>query len=174
MEITGILLYLMIVGAKAIEVSLSTVRMVLITKGEKKVGAIIAFFELILWIIIVNGVLDGVAEDPFKAVAYALGYSIGSYVGSTIEGKLAFGNTSMMCVIDGEDKCGLIDQLRENGIAVTVLDANGRDSEKKVLMIFVKRKRIGEVSEIIKKCEPNALITTSEIKPVSKIYGILK
>ena len=38
-------MYLFIVLAKIVEVSMATVRMVLITKGERKIGSILAFFE---------------------------------------------------------------------------------------------------------------------------------
>jgi len=38
--------YLFITFLKIIEVSISTVRIVLITKGERKIGSFIAFFEV--------------------------------------------------------------------------------------------------------------------------------
>jgi uncharacterized protein YebE (UPF0316 family) len=51
------MIYLFIILFKIVEVSISTVRIVLITKGERKIGAFIAFFEVSLWVILVSTVL---------------------------------------------------------------------------------------------------------------------
>ena len=82
------MLYVLIFLAKIVEVSLMTLRTVLITRGEKVVGSIIGFFEVIIWLYLVSTVLVGISEDPIKMVVYALGFSVGNYVGSFLEEKL--------------------------------------------------------------------------------------
>lgn len=173
MEITDILLYGLILVAKVIEVSIATMRIMLITKGERLVGAILGFFEVMIWVVIVSTVLKDITEDPIKVVIYALGFSIGNYVGSILESKLAFGNTTIMCVLDGND-CDTVDILREKGHAVTVIEGEGRDSKKKVLMIFAKRKKVDDIIGVIRDIQPKAIITTSDVKPVGRVHGIVK
>ena len=51
-----ILVYFGIFIAKLCEVSLSTVRNVLINRGEKLKGAAIGFFEVLIWIVVVGNV----------------------------------------------------------------------------------------------------------------------
>ena len=58
--------YLIIFIAKVIEVSLMTLRTVLVTKGEKGYGALIGVFEISIWIALTSTVLSGLKEDPFK------------------------------------------------------------------------------------------------------------
>ena len=60
--------YILILFAKIVEVSLMTLRIVFITKGERKLGAIVAFVEVTLWLFIVTFVLNDLMADPFKAV----------------------------------------------------------------------------------------------------------
>ena len=76
-SITGIPLYIIIFFGKATEVSLSTIKTVLITKGEKIIGAVIGFFEVLLWVFVVSSILTNLSEDPLKIVAYALGFIFG-------------------------------------------------------------------------------------------------
>ena len=153
---------------------MATIRIVFLSKGEKVKAAMLGFFEVLIWIVVISNVLDGLADDPFKIFAYAGGFSLGTFIGGTIENKLAIGNTSIMCVIDESDPCKLVETLRSNDIAITILKGEGKDSNKKVLMMFTKRKNTKTVLDIIKKCDLSAIITTSETKPESKIYGIKK
>lgn len=173
MEIANILVYALILSAKVIEVSIGTLRIMLITKGERLVGAILGFFEVMIWIIVVNNVLNNITEDPVKVVIYALGFAIGNYMGGIFENRLAFGNTTIMSIME-EDGEEVVCALRTRGFAVTVIDGEGRDSKKKVLMIFAKRKRVHEIIGIIREYKPNAIITTSDVRPVGRVYGMVK
>ena len=84
----GIISYIIIFFAKIVEVSISTVRIMFVAKGERAKAAIIAFFEILIWIVIVSSVLSNLSEDPVKAVVYAAAFAIGNYLGVFIEGKL--------------------------------------------------------------------------------------
>lgn len=168
-----IIMFFVIVVAKVIEVTLATVRMVLITKGEKTIGSIIGFIEVILWIYIANAVLTGIAEEPYKAVAYALGFSLGSYLGSVLEGKLGIGLSEITAIVKEEGSEILINGLREAGYAVTTIFANGKTSERRVLLMFVKRKKVNEVVSKIRELEEHVVITVSETKPIYGGHGLL-
>ncbi|WP_051624201.1 DUF5698 domain-containing protein [Clostridium akagii] len=88
---SGIGIYIIIFSCKIIEVSFATLRMVLITKGEKFKGAIMALFEITIWLVVSANVLSNLATDPMKGVMYALGYVVGNYMGSLVEEKIAIG-----------------------------------------------------------------------------------
>jgi uncharacterized protein YebE (UPF0316 family) len=169
----GILIYVLIVFAKVIEVSLATVRMVLITKGEKTIGSIIGFVEVILWIYIANAVLNGIADDPLKAVAYAFGFALGNYFGSALESKLGIGLSEITAIVKEDGSQFVIDNLRDLGYAVTTMPANGKVSKRRVLLMFVKRKKVNEVVSRIKELEVNVVITVSDTKPIYGGHGLL-
>jgi uncharacterized protein YebE (UPF0316 family) len=168
------LMYLIIIFAKMIEVSLMTIRTVLITKGERKIGAIIGFFEVSLWIIIAGNVITNISEDPLKAVAYALGFSLGNYFGSKVEEKLGIGLAELKAIVIEEHGDELVEYLRETGYAVTVTKAEGKTYPRQILSLFVPRKKINEVVELITNKQSNAVITKQDIKPIYGGYGIRK
>jgi uncharacterized protein YebE (UPF0316 family) len=136
----SLLLYLGIMVAKIVEVSLMTVRVVLVTKGEKVVGAIIGFFEVILWIYIASLAMDGISENPAKAVFYALGFALGNYFGIKLEEWLGIGVSEIQTIVKEEEGQELVALLREKGFAVTVVKGQGRTSARDVLFMFVQRK----------------------------------
>ena len=88
MNLSGPILYLIIFAAKTIEVSIATVRLVLVNKGERVKGAVLGFIEILIWISLVSSVLNNITDDPFKIIAYAAGFSLGNYLGVSIGLKL--------------------------------------------------------------------------------------
>jgi len=166
--------YLFITFLKIIEVSISTVRIVLITKGERKIGSIIAFFEVSLWVIVVSTVLNGITEDPFKIIAYALGFAIGNYLGSVIEEKIGIGLSEVTVIIKEEQGLSLATELRDKGFAVTAIKGEGRTHPRTLLMMYIPRKKVRTAVDIIKNKQENAVITISDKKPVYGGYGMLR
>ena len=81
---TGPIVYMTIFFLKVLEISLDTLRIVLINKGQKELGSIVGFIVILLWIFVASSVLSSLSEDLWKALFYALGYSVGIYVGIVI------------------------------------------------------------------------------------------
>lgn len=157
-------IYLAIFVAKMVEVSLATVRNVLINRGEKVKGAVIGFFECLIWVIVVSNVLDTVAQDPVKVVFYCLAFAAGNYLGVIIEGKLAIGTACIQAVVEADKQEELSSQLRKSGFGVTRMEGQGKDGPVDVLMIFLKRRFIDEASDEIRRVCPGALITVNDVR----------
>lgn len=173
MNLEGPLLYLIIFCAKIVEVSISTVRLVLINKGERVKGAILGFVEIMIWLVVVSSVLTNIAEDPIKVLIYAAAFSLGNYIGVTIESKIAVGLASIQVVVNQKDGELLADALRDQEYGVTIIEGKGKDeSVKSLLFIQLKRKKIPEAVKVIKQNNPNAYITINDIK--SMLGGYIK
>ena len=166
--------YLAIFLVKVLEVTLGTVRMVLITKGERIKGAILGVVEVFIWLALVSTVLDNVAEDPIKAVLYAVGFGVGNFCGSLLEEKLALGTSRVEIIVLQEHETELTAALREAGFAVTVMEGHGKDYARKILISIVKRRQVRQYVDIAKEKQKNAVITVSESKPIYGGYGIRK
>ncbi len=172
-SLSGPVLYFVIFFAKIIEVTISTIRLVYINKGEKIKGTILAFIEISIWLVVVSSVLTNIAEDPMKAFVYAAAFSLGNYIGITIESKIAVGLASIQAVVNEESGQMLADILREQGFGVTIIDGKGKnDNRKNLLFIQLKRKRITEAITLIKENAPNAYISINDIK--SMMGGFVK
>lgn len=167
-SLSGPILYMVIFFAKIIEVTISTIRIVYVNKGEKVKGTILAFVEISIWLVVVSSVLTNIAEDPMKAFVYAAAFSLGNYIGVTIESKIAVGLASIQAVVNEESGQFLADVLREQGFGVTIIDGKGKnDSKKNLLFIQLKRKRINEAITLIKGNAPNAYISVNDIKSMT-------
>lgn len=166
---TGILVYLVIFFGKILEVTVSTIRIVLINRGERVKGTFIAFFEVLLWLLITGTVLTGFQDDWLRVLVFALAFACGNYLGSWMEDKLAFGLCSVQVIVpDGEESRKLASELRANNFAVTQICGKGKDGERELMLLHIKRKRILQAVGIIRQSLENAVIVVNDAKVV---YG---
>jgi len=165
MNLQGPILYFTIFFAKIIEVSISTIRIVFVNKGERAKGAILGFVEIMIWLVVVSSVLNNITEDPIKVFIYAAAFALGNYFGVTIESKIAVGLASIQAVVGQKDGEILADTLRDQGFGVTIIEGKGKnESVKNLLFIQLKRRKIPEAVRLIKEHNPEAYITVNEIK----------
>lgn len=165
----SIWVYFIIFFGKIVEVTFATLRIVLINRGERTKGSIVAFVEVILWLMITGTVLVGFTEAPLKILVFALAFALGNYLGSWLENKIAFGLSTIQ-IITSEDSTHLLDTLRNNNLAVTVVDATGKDGQRKVLEIHLKRNRIPATVKLINKNIKSCVITVRDVKVLQGGY----
>lgn len=166
--------FFIILLAKIIEVALMTIRTVFISKGEKVFASLIGFIEVLIWLKIVSVVLIGISEDPYKMLAYASGFAIGNYVGLILESKLAIGLITIQAIVDESVGHQLAQSLRNQKIGVTLINGEGRDANKNILVLHVKRKMKGRVINEIEKQVEKSVITVSDVQVVHGGFGLLK
>jgi len=153
----------LIFSLKIVEVAICTLRIILISKGYRKEGTILSFIEVLLWVFIASKVLVGMFEAPIKAVVYSIAFSVGVFMGSVIENYIAMGRVLIQTIISKENSAPLVNALRQKGYAVTTMNAQGRDSEKTVLMIFANRKGNEELIKEIHNLDSSAMIITNDV-----------
>jgi uncharacterized protein YebE (UPF0316 family) len=154
---------LLILVAKVIEVSIGTMRVILISKGYRKPGTFLAIFEILLWVFIASKVIMGIAEYPIKGIMYSLGFALGIYFGSLLENRLAVGKVLIHVICSTEDAQIIMKTLRDSGHGVTSIDAHGKDSDRIVLMIFANRKNKSIIIDMIETMNPKALVVSNEV-----------
>ncbi len=166
--------FIIILFAKVIEVSLSTVKTVFISKGMKGYSSLIAFIEVLIWLKVVSVVLVDISENPANMIAYAIGFAIGNYIGIWLESKLAIGLITIQVIVDESVGQELADYLRSNNVAVTVMHGEGRDTKRSILILHLKRKIKDKVIAGIEQKVEKALITASDVKVIHGGYGLLR
>ena len=167
----GIWIYFVIFFGKILEVTVSTIRMVLINRGERVKGTIVAFFDSLLWLLITGTVLQGFQEDPLRMVVFALAFAVGNYMGSWFEDKLAFGLSSVQVIVpESPESEDLANSLRKENFAVTVMKGTGRNGNRDLLLLHLKRKRIAQAVSLINTKLPGAVIVVNDSKIISGGY----
>jgi uncharacterized protein YebE (UPF0316 family) len=162
----SLLIYVIIFFGKLTEVTTATLRIVLINRGIRAVGCMLAVFEIILWLIITSTVLSGFQSDPWKIVVYAAAYAFGNFMGSWLDEKLAFGLSSIQIVVKEIDTAhALVNTLRDAGFGITTMDVHGIDNTERYMMVtMVQRKAVAEAIRIVNRVTDSALITVSDVK----------
>jgi len=163
--VNGFIIFL----ARICDVSLGTIRIVLLTRGLKLQASIIAFFEVLIWIIVVSQIIKHL-DHPFYYIAFASGFAFGNYVGLTLENKLAIGNV-LVRVITRKDPEKLLSILRENGFIITSVNAEGREGPIMILFSVIKRKQISKFLNLIQTHCPQAFYTIEDIREVKRYSG---
>ncbi|MEN6339374.1 MAG: DUF5698 domain-containing protein [Clostridiaceae bacterium] len=157
--------YLFIFFGKILEVSFGTLRIVLINRGERTVGSLIAILEITLWLIVASSVLTGFREDFLKGIVYAVAFACGNYIGSWLDEMLAFGLSSMQVVLPNMEMGRAAEEcLRAKGFGITSLDVHGRDDDRAMLLMTMQRKRLPEALTILEHNCQGAVVTVSDIK----------
>jgi uncharacterized protein YebE (UPF0316 family) len=153
---------LFIFFARIIDVSLGTIRFILIIRGSKIPAAVIGFFEILVYTLALALVI-GALNDPIKLIVFCSGFALGVLVGSIIEEKLALGYRGIQATIDREH-LHIIHELRDEGFPVTSWEAIGKAGPKLVLSIVIKRNMAGMVADRIYEKDPHAFVVFMEPK----------
>ncbi|MDR7869241.1 MAG: DUF2179 domain-containing protein [Tissierellaceae bacterium] len=161
--------YLFIFFARVCDVTLTTIRTLMVVQGRRLQAALIGFFEVIIYIVALGKVV-GSLDNPLNLLAYGLGFACGNYIGITIENKIALGNLGAQIILKTDENRELIDNLRENKFGITVLKGYGKDGPREVLSVALNRKDLIKLKELVYEYDPNAFITVNNISPISGGY----
>lgn len=161
-----VFVYTFIFLAKLIEVTLFTFRTIMIMRGKPTVAGIIGFFEVIIWIVALGKVMTSL-NDVVGIVIYAAGFGIGNYIGSKLEEVVGIGLLKVQIIAEQDDE-NLVAMIREKGYGVTEVEGRGRDSNKQVLIVMIRRKELNNLNEIIFENKISAVVT---IQDVRKMHG---
>lgn len=153
---------LLIFLARICDVSLGTIRIVLLARGHRIEASLIGFFESLIWILVTASIIRNLANPVFY-VAFAGGFAFGNYVGLLIEGKLALGKAIVRVFTRNEPEV-LIKALRDEGFVITTVNAEGRDGPIVIIFAVVNRKDIRGFLNVVDRCSPGAFYTIEDIR----------
>lgn len=155
---------LVIFGLRIVDVSMSTVRIVLSVRGHKKIVPIIGFFEVMIWVLAVGNAIRFL-DSGLHLLAYGAGFATGNMVGLWIEEQLAIGYATIR-VVSTHVGVEMADALRNIGFGVTEFSGHGRDGRVEVVYTVCMRRDIERVIEEIERWDPQAFITVEEPRDI--------
>jgi uncharacterized protein YebE (UPF0316 family) len=165
-----VILPVLIMMARVVDVSLDTIRVILVAKGYRSLAPFAGFFQSLIWLITITRIMANL-DNWFTYIGYACGFGLGTFVGMVLEEKMALGY-ELVRVITKKEADDLVNGLREKGYAITTVPGMGREGEVGVLYIIIKRKVLRDVVSIIQKFNPNAFYTVEDMRFVSN-YAFL-
>ncbi len=156
------ILPLLIVLARIIDVTLGTLRIIFVSRGDRTIAPILGFFETLIWIVVISQLMQNL-NNPLTYFAYALGFALGNYIGIRAEDKLAMGHLVVrLFVTKGEDE--LMKKIIDAGFGVTSIKGKGATNEVTVLYSLIKRKSVDSFLEIINVSEEKIFYSVESAK----------
>ena len=150
------------------DVTLGTLRIIFVSKGEKKKAPVVGFFEVFIWVIVISQIFSN-ANDIVAYLSYAGGYAAGKFVGIMVENKIAIGFL-LFRIYTKKDGAELTRLLNDNGFGSTCLKGEGAISEVSVIETVVSRKSEKKVVRLVNLFDPDAFYLVEDVR--SKQRGI--
>jgi len=163
---TYVVLPLLIFLARICDVTIGTLRIVMVAKGQKFWAPVMGFFEVLIWIVTMTKVVQNL-DNWLCYIGYAGGFATGNLVGLLLEEKLAMGIVKIQ-IITRKDASQLIEALKESGYGITHHPARGGTENVSIIHTIVKRAEIQQVEDIIRNYNPKAFYSIEDIKFVSQ------
>ncbi|MBQ6687224.1 MAG: DUF2179 domain-containing protein [Bacilli bacterium] len=166
-----LLLCIRIFFARLLDVSLATFRTMVLVKGQKILPAILGFFEVLVWLMVVEEALKTETDSLWVPVSYAAGYAIGSLIGTWISNKFIKSMCAVQVITD-KNNTKLINAIKKAGygISIIALKKDSNEEKKEMLFIEVNNSSVKSLKSLINKHDKNAFVVVSDSKFVVNGY----
>ena len=152
--------------ARMLDVSIGSVRTILLVKGKNFLSTILAFIEILIWYFVARQILTTEDTNILIVLSYAGGYAFGTYVGGLINKYFVRGNL-MAFVITSLDNKFMIEKLKEAGYGVSTLSI---EDGKLILLIEFKKKYLKKLKSTVANLDENAFVIINESLHVENGY----
>ncbi len=161
-----LVLPLLIFLARVTDVTIGTIRIILMAKGKKNIAPFLGFIEVFIWILVISRIMQNL-DNYVNYIAYAGGFATGNYVGMLIEDKIAMG-VLIVRLITQKPADTLIQKLVRMGCGITSVDAHGAREDVHVIYSVINRSELKQVLAIIKQDDPLAFYSIEDVRYVNE------
>ncbi len=162
-----VILPLLIFLARICDVSMETIRVIYISKGIKYLAPIIAFFEIVIWLLAMEVVMRDLTNIA-NFLAFAFGFAMGTYIGLVIEEKLSIGMVIMRIVTTEESNDEIVSFMQSENYGITMLDAKGSRGNVRIILSLVNRTDVARITERIRSTNPHAFFSIEDVRYVNE------
>lgn len=156
---------LLIFSLRICDVSIGTMRVLLMVQGRKLPATILAFVESGVWILAISKVFSELNSWQ-NMLGYALGFSVGTLVGLMVEGWIAHGRV-IVRVFSRDEASPVRDLLAAEGFGVTRYRGEGvAGKEVQELMVVTARRRTKHLLKLVHQLDPDAFITVTAVNQI--------
>jgi uncharacterized protein YebE (UPF0316 family) len=159
---------LLIFSLRVIDVSMGTMRTIMIMRGMRKWAALIGFVEVSIWVMAISRVIGSV-DNVLSVIGYGGGFATGTLLGMWIENKLALGHVDIRIIsmTKGQE---ITRQIRQAGYGATQMQAEGQSGPVYVTSVVAPRRQMGDVIRLVNKVDATAFVTIEEARRIVRGY----
>lgn len=147
---------------RIIDVSLGTMRFLLMTRGARAPASVLGFLEVVVWVTAAGAAIRNLAS-PLHVLGYAGGFGAGTWVGMWLEERYPIGIATVQAYsLDvGDD---VARALRSMGLGVTQVEGEGLEGTVDIVSTVVRRRLVPRVVQTIESLDPDAFITVYDAR----------
>ena len=162
LEIHPWLMPVIIFFGRICDVTLGTLRIIFVSKGERKKAPIVGFFEVFIWIMVISQIVSN-ANNIVAYLAYAGGYAAGNYIGILVENKIAFG-FQLFRIYTKKNGGELARILYKKGFGSTYIKGEGAVYDVGIIEAVVSRKHSARIESLINEFDPDIFYLVEDIR----------
>jgi uncharacterized protein YebE (UPF0316 family) len=151
-----------IFALRVCDVSLGTLRYIMIARNKRRVAAILGFFEVTIWVVAISQVVTHLG-NIWMILGYSGGYGAGTALGMWIEEKTSTGHVQVRIVSHGEGQ-KITQRLRDKGSRVVEFEGAEEDTTTHILSAVTTRKKLPRILREIQFIDPHAMITVEDLR----------
>jgi uncharacterized protein YebE (UPF0316 family) len=149
--------------ARILDVSIGTIRIIVVARGERLIASMLGFVEVLIWLITIGQIMQNLGSIE-NFLAYAAGFAAGTFVGMSLDQRMAIGSVMVRVVIPRDKATDLIERLKELNYRVTHMDADGAKTPVKVIFTVVPRAGLRRMIKDLRAFDPNAFYTIEDVR----------
>lgn len=166
---------LIVFFAKITEITIQSLKTCMMVKGERLKAAGLAFVECTVWGLAISTIIGSLGDRLFLLFFYCLGYAAGLFLGSSLEGKIALGTSSVELILNDENRDIVIEYLKKNSRGYTVFEGHGSTGRMNMILVILPRREVKTISREIKSiCHGNVFLVVGDVNKFVGGFGNLK
>ena len=165
----------LVCAAKIIEITIQSLKTCMMVKGQRLKAAGLGLVECAIWGLVISTIIGTLGDNLFLLAFYCVGYATGLFLGSTLEGKIALGTSSLQLIANDENTKKITEYLHKHSRGYTVFDGQGYTDKMNMIFIVLPRRDATPVlKEIRKMCENNVFVVVDDVNKYAGGYGMVK
>jgi uncharacterized protein YebE (UPF0316 family) len=148
--------------ARIVDVSLGTIRTIMVIRGVRVAAFFLGFVEVSLWVMAVSSVVRRL-DQPLNVLAYAGGFATGNWVGMWLEGKLALGH-QVVRMISRERGHSIAGALRLAGISIVQVRGETGDGPVTICFAAARRREVTRLVQLAQNVDGEVLVTIEDVR----------
>ena len=169
------LVCLIVCAAKIVEITIQSLKTCMMVKGQRLKAAGLGLLECTVWGLVISTIIGTLGDNLFLLAFYCVGYATGLFLGSTLEGKIALGTSSIQLIANDANTELITEFLKDNDRGYTVFPGQGSTDRMNMIFIVLPRRDVVSITKQIRKmCKNNVFVVVDDVNKYTGGYGMLK
>ena len=170
-----ILVCLLVCAAKIVEITIQSLKTCMMGKGQRLKASGLGLVACTVWGLVISTIIGTLGDNLFLLAFYCVGYATGLYLGSTLEGKIALGTSSIQLIANDEKTEKIVEYLKANSRGYTIFQGQGSKGKMNMIFVVLPRRNVVSITKQIRKvCDNNVFVVVDDVNKYAGGYGMLK